>query len=136
MKVKLIAALFLASVMNLPTLAEAAPQTAAVAGTETIGISVEESKIAALGWSAEKRILHKAVYNDDNKKIGVIDDIIVSPQKSVSYAVIGVGGFLGMDRHNVLIPFSHLRTQGNKLLLPGASKDALKNLPEFKYARQ
>ena len=136
MKLKLIAAVVLGSVMNMASLAHAAPTADAVAGTETVGISVEESKIAALGWSAEKRILHKAVYNDNNKKIGVIDDIIVSPEKSVSYAVIGVGGFLGMDRHNVLIPFSHLRTKGNKLLLPGASKSALKDLPEFKYTRQ
>lgn len=136
MKLKLIAAVVLGSVMNMASLAHAAPTADAVAGTETVGITVEESKIAALGWSAEKKILHKAVYNDNNKKIGVIDDIIVSPEKSVSYAVIGVGGFLGMDRHNVLVPFSHLQTKGNKLILPGASKSALKALPEFKYTRQ
>lgn len=136
MKLKFVAVIVLGSVMNTASLAYAASNAAAVAGTETIGISIEESKIAALGWSAEKRILHKAVYNDDNKKIGVIEDIIVSPEKSVSYAVIGVGGFLGMDRHSVLIPFNHLRTKGNKLLLPGATKSALKALPEFKYAHQ
>ncbi|HET9113714.1 MAG TPA: PRC-barrel domain-containing protein [Burkholderiales bacterium] len=136
MKLKLFAVVILGSVLNAASLAYAAPTADAVAGTETIGISIEESKVAALGWSAEKRILHKAVYNDDNKKIGVIDDMIVSPERSISYAVIGVGGFLGMDRHNVLIPFSHLRTKGNKLVLPGATKAALKALPEFKYARQ
>ncbi|MHB0992117.1 MAG: PRC-barrel domain-containing protein [Burkholderiales bacterium] len=136
MKLKFFAIVVLGSVMNVASMAYAAPTADAVAGTETIGISVEESKVAALGWSAEKRILHKAVYNDDNKKIGVIDDMIVSPERSISYAVIGVGGFLGMDRHNVLVPFSHLRTKGNKLVLPGATKAALKALPEFKYARQ
>ncbi|MHB1678490.1 MAG: PRC-barrel domain-containing protein [Sulfuriferula sp.] len=140
MKLKFIAAVVLGSVMNMASLAHAGTNagtsTDAVAGTEIVGISIEESKIAALGWSAEKKILHKAVYNDDNKKIGVIDDIIVSPQKSVSYAVIGVGGFLGMDRHNVLIPFNHLRTNGKKLMLPGATKAALKALPGFNYAHQ
>ncbi|MHB1678068.1 MAG: PRC-barrel domain-containing protein [Sulfuriferula sp.] len=132
MQTKFIAAIVLGSVMGMTSLAYAETS----ADTQTIGISPQESQGAALGWSAEKQILHKAVYNDDLKKIGAIEDIIVSPEKSVSYAVIGVGGFLGMDRHDVLIPFNHLRTDGKKLVLPGATKDALKGLPAFRYTHQ
>ncbi|MHB1333902.1 MAG: PRC-barrel domain-containing protein [Sulfuriferula sp.] len=106
---------------------------APVAGSETVGVSVQEAHITAMGWSAEKQILHKAVYNDSKKKIGVIEDIIVSPENSVSYAVVGVGGFLGMDRHDVLVPFNHFQAKGNQYLLPGASVAMLKSLPAFKY---
>jgi hypothetical protein len=53
----------------------------------------------------------------------------------VSYAIIGVGGFLGIDRHDVAIPAGQLKIQGGKLMLPGATKDALKALPKFEYAK-
>ena len=129
MKSKFIAAAVLASVMGITSLAYADQ----VAGTETVGISIDEAKVAALGWSAEKQVLHKSVYNDMHKKIGMIEDVIISPEKSVSYAVIGVGGFLGMDRHDVLIPFNQLKTEGHKFVLPGATKATLKSLPTFDY---
>lgn len=110
-------------------------QAAPVAGFETVGVTVQEASVAAAGWSAQKQILHKPVYNDDKKKIGVIEDIIVSPENSVSYAVVGVGGFLGIDRHDVLIPFNHFKAEGHKYLLPGATKAMLKSLPAFKYSK-
>ena len=41
-------------------------------------------------------MLGKDVYNDSGEKIGDINDLIVSPNKAVSYAIVGVGGFPGM----------------------------------------
>ena len=108
---------------------------AQVAGSQTIGVSQEEMKVVALGWSAKRNILGKAVFNDSKQKIGTIDDIIVSPDKSVSFAIIGVGGFLGMGKHDVAIPVNHIKLEGDRLLLPGATKEALKALPEFQYAK-
>lgn len=132
MKSNLLAAVLATSIISLSCgMAHAAP----VAGSETVGISVDEAKVAALGWSAQKQILHKPVYNDNKKKIGVIEDMIVSPENSVSYAVVGVGGFLGIDRHDVLIPFNHFKAEGHKFLLPGANKARLKSLPEFRYSK-
>ena len=56
-----------------------------IAGVQTIGINQEEVKILAVGWSAKKNILGKAVYNDNNEKIGTIDDVIISPDHTVSF---------------------------------------------------
>ena len=108
--------------------------SAGVAGSVTIGVAVEEMKAVALGWSAKKQILDKDVYNDSNEKVGEVEDLIVAPDKAVSYAIIGVGGFLGIDRHDVAIPAGQLKIEGGKLMLPGATKDALKALPKFEYA--
>ena len=108
---------------------------AGVAGSATIGVAVEELKSVALGWSAKKQILDKDVYNDSNEKVGVVEDLIVTPDKAVSYAILGVGGFLGMDRHHVAIPAGQLKIQGNKMMLPGATKEALKAMPKFDYAK-
>jgi sporulation protein YlmC with PRC-barrel domain len=108
---------------------------AQVAGSTTIGVSVEEIKAVALGWSAKKKILGKAVYNEKNEKIGVVDDLIITPDKSVSYAIIGAGGFLGMGKHDVAIPVGQFKEDKGRIVLAGASKDALKAMPKFEYAK-
>jgi sporulation protein YlmC with PRC-barrel domain len=76
-----------------------------------------------------------AVLNDKNEKIGTVDDLIVSPNDRVLFAVLSVGGFLGINRRLVAVPYSELKVdnEGRKIILPGASKDALSNLPEFRY---
>jgi hypothetical protein len=48
--------------------------------------------------------------------------------------VLSVGGFLGMGTKLIVLPYEQLKATENKLVLPGATKDALKDLPEFKYA--
>jgi sporulation protein YlmC with PRC-barrel domain len=105
------------------------------AGSKTIGVSQQEMKSVERGWSAKKNIMDKAVYNDNNEKIGNVDDLIVSRNKSALVAIIGVGGFLGLGTHDVAVPLSHIKHEGDKLVLPGATKDALKAMPEFQYAK-
>src|SRR5215475_13431044 len=107
-----------------------------VAGSTTLGVTVEEQKVLAVGWSAKKTILDKAVYNSSNEKIGEVEDLIITPEKAVSYAIVGVGGFLGMAQHNVAIPVGQLKLAGDKLMLPGATKEGLKALPQFEYAKK
>jgi sporulation protein YlmC with PRC-barrel domain len=87
-----------------------------------------------MGWSAKRQILGQNIFNDTNEKIGKVDDIIVAPDKAVSYAIIGVGGFLGVGKHDVAIPVNQFKSSDGKLVLAGASKDALKAMPEFEYA--
>ena|SRR5215510_14455831 len=108
---------------------------AQVAGSTTIGVSVEEVKAVAIGWSAKKKILGKAVYNDKGEKIGVVDDLIVTLDRSVSYAIIGAGGFLGLAKHDVAIPVGQFKEDKGKIVLAGATKDALKAMPKFEYAK-
>ena len=108
---------------------------AQVAGSTVIGVSVEEIKAVAVGWSAKKKILGKSVYNEKNEKIGVVDDLIITPDKSVSYAIIGAGGFLGIDKHDVAIPVGQLKDDKGKIVLVGATKDILKAMPKFVYAK-
>ena len=61
-----------------------------------------------------------------------MDDLIVTPNDSKApYAVLSIGGFLGLGTRYVVVPFSELHMQDKKIVLPGATKDALKALPEF-----
>ena len=103
-----------------------------VVGSTTLG--VVELRDVTSGWSTKRQVLEKKVFNENGETVGKIDDIIVAPDKAVSYAIIGAGGFLGVGRHDVAIPVSQLKEDGGKFILAGASKDAIKAMPEFEYA--
>jgi len=114
-----------------------AQQQAPVAGitTKTIGVTADELVMVAKGWSAKNQIMGKDVYNDKNEKVGAVEDLIITPEKAVSYAIIGTGGFLGMDKHDVAIPVNHFKMVEGKVILPGATKESVKAMPAFKYAK-
>ncbi|WP_460554532.1 PRC-barrel domain-containing protein [Comamonas piscis] len=107
-----------------------------VAGGVRLGVEQTEIQAVATGWSLKKSVLGKSVYNEEGKSVGKIDDVIVAPDKAVSYAIIGAGGFLGVGKHDVAIPVGQFRVQNDKITLPGATKDALKALPKFEYAKK
>jgi alpha-acetolactate decarboxylase len=59
-----------------------------VVGSTVIGVAAAELREVATGWSAKRQVLNRAVYNDRNERIGTVDDIIIAPDKAVSYAII------------------------------------------------
>ena len=107
---------------------------AQVAGSTLIGVSVTEMRDVSAGWSAKRQILGQPIFNDKDERVGSIDDIIIAPDKAVSYAVINAGGFTGLTKHNVAVPVSKLKLADKKLVLAGATKEALKASPPFEYA--
>jgi sporulation protein YlmC with PRC-barrel domain len=108
---------------------------AQVAGSTVLGVNVAELRDVAAGWSAKRSILGQSVYNDKNERVGSIDDIVVAPDKAISYAILNAGGFLGLTKHDVAVPVSQFKLVDQKLVLAGATKDALKATPPFEYAR-
>ena len=70
-------------ILMLASIALAAPAIshAQVAGTTLLGVSVEEMRNVALGWSVKRTILGQPVYNDNNERVGSIDDIIIAPER-------------------------------------------------------
>jgi sporulation protein YlmC with PRC-barrel domain len=106
-----------------------------VAQTAGVSVSTVELRDVAAGWSAKKQILGKGVYNDTGDKVGEINDLIVTPAKAVSYAIVGVGGFLGMGEHEIAVPVGKLKQEQGKIVLRGATKEALKAAPKFEYAK-
>jgi sporulation protein YlmC with PRC-barrel domain len=124
-------------ILVLASIALTAPTMsyAQVAGSTLIGVSVAEMRDVTSGWSAKRQILGQAIFNDKDERVGSIDDIIIAPDKAVSYAIINAGGFIGLTKHDVAIPVSQLKLADNKLVLAGATKEALKATPPFEYAR-
>ena len=108
---------------------------AQTAGSTVLGVSVAELHDVVTGWSAKRSILGQPVYNDKNERVGSVDDIVIAPDKAVSYAIVNAAGFIGLPKHDVAVPVSQFKLVDQKLVLAGATKDALKASPPFEYAR-
>jgi sporulation protein YlmC with PRC-barrel domain len=151
MKSQLIAVTALAlTAISMPAVAQnSQPSTAASTRSEP-------QQSAEGLWRASK--LHGIeVYNQQNEKIGDIDDVLLDKDGKAKLAVLGVGGFLGMGEHNVAVNFSELKfsdqavksstsgsnTDTNKSARKNypdhavfnATKDQLKAMPQFKYGQ-
>jgi PRC-barrel domain len=109
---------------------------AQVAGSSVLGVEATELRDITLGWSAKRQVLGEPIFNDRNERIGTVDDIVIAPNRAVSYAIIGAGGFLALGVHDVAIRVSQLKLVDGKLVLPGATKEALMNMPRFEYAQR
>jgi len=105
--------------------AQGAPQTVDL-------VMVDVQKLSA-GYRSSK-VVGSSVVNDAKETIGKIDDLLVSRDGKQPYAVLSIGGFLGMGTHLVMVPYDTLKFAGDQVILPGGTKEGLKMLPEFKYA--
>jgi hypothetical protein len=114
----------LAAALTGPAFSQGAPQTVTL-------MKVDPTTVAT-GYRTSK-VVGSTVVNEANETVGTIDDLIVTPNEKVPFAVLSVGGFLGMGTKYVVVPFSSLQVKDKRMLLPGATKDSLKALPEFKY---
>jgi hypothetical protein len=95
---------------------------------------VDVQKVAA-GYRASK-VIGSTVVNDANQKIGKIHDLLVTRDGKEPYAVLSVGGFLGMGTRLVVIRYDSLKFPDNKIMLPGGTRDGLKMLPAFQYSKE
>ena len=130
-----LSSLALATLALAATLSTSPAAWAQVAGgTTTVDATITESTQIAMGWSVKKTLLGKTIYNDAGQKVGKVEDLIISPDKNLSYVIVGAGGFVGIGRHDVAIPVTQIQDKAGKLVMPGATPDMIKSMPEFTYA--
>jgi hypothetical protein len=101
---------------------------------ELVIIDVE---LVAEGYRMSE-VIRSDVTNDRGERIGTVDDVLVGRDDRVLSAVLQVGGFLGLGGRLVAVPYNSLvldDAEGTlKIMLPGATKEELQKLPEFRYA--
>jgi|SRR5579862_268117 len=148
-----------AALISLPVLAQTTNVPSA-RGTpaQTSNPSASQTQLKPGEWQATK-IVGLDVYNAHNDKIGDIKQLIIDKEGTVRSVLVAAGGFLGMDEHDVAIPFKDLRwsdravsatnTSGSPNPPTAAndeahrgypdhaildmSKDQLKRLPDVRY---
>jgi hypothetical protein len=123
--IALMGAAVIAAAFSGPALSQGTPQTLSIMKVDPASLTT--------GYRTSK-VVGSSVVNEANETVGTIDDLIVTPSEKVPFAVLSVGGFLGMGTKYVVVPYSALQVRDKKMMLPGATKDSLKALPEFKYA--
>jgi hypothetical protein len=115
------------SVLTVHAKAQGVPQSVEIT-------KVDVQKVAA-GYRASK-VIGSSVVNDANQTIGKIDDLLVTRDGKEPYAVLSVGGFLGMGTRLVVIRYDSLKFADDKIILPGGTKDGLRMLPAFQYSKE
>ena len=116
-----------ASFLVAPARAQGVPQSVEIA-------KVDVQRVAA-GYRASK-VIGSSIINDTNETIGKIDDLLVTRDGKEPYAVLSIGGFLGMGTHLVVVRYDSLKFVDKKIVLPGGTKDGLKRLPAFQYSKE
>ena len=112
--------------VSVPAFAQGAAQTVAL-------MSVDPATIAT-GYRTSK-VVGSAVLDEKGDKVGTIDDLIITPAAQVPYAILSVGGFLGMGEKHVVVLTSALEVLKGKIVLKGATKETLTALPSYTYTK-
>jgi sporulation protein YlmC with PRC-barrel domain len=82
---------------------------AAFAETATTDRSNINTAVHKEGQWRSSKLIGVNVYNDNNEKIGDIQELIVDKSGKIENVVLGVGGFLGMGEHYVAVPMEKLK---------------------------
>ena len=102
------------------------------AATQLVALTNVELQALARG-SRATNVVGSTVINEGDENVGTVDDLILTHDEKVSFAILSVGGFLGMGTRYVVVPYAALETHDKRMLLRNATKESLRNLPEYKY---
>lgn len=77
------------------------------------------------------KIIGATVYNEQNEKIGRVEELLLGDNYDIEGIVLSVGGFLGTSSKLVKVPAADIKVMPDRLMMSGASKDQLKHMPDF-----
>jgi sporulation protein YlmC with PRC-barrel domain len=116
----------LLAVLSIPAVADTMSNARMMSAMPTDSVTVTD-------WYKQ------SVYDPSNNKIGEVMDVLVDKSGKVTSLIVGVGGFLGVDKKDVAVPFDavHVTSKDNNkwYLVMNTTKDQLKSAPGFKYDR-
>ena len=81
-------------------------------------------------------LIGKDIVNTKGDEVGEIEDIVVDPSSRSMYAVVSVGGFLGIGDKDIALSFDQLKLgSDDAILMSEQSETQLKQLPAYDKAR-
>ncbi len=89
--------------------------------------AISESSLKG-DWRASK-VVGLSVYNDNNEKVGSINDLLMDKSGNIKAVVLGVGGFLGMGEHLVAIPLDKIKFVTEPVAYTSTSNSQAPNRP-------
>lgn len=93
--------------------------------------AVEDRPTRQLTLAGTADLAGSAVRNQDGDQIGEIEDLIVDVRKGeLAYAIVGVGGFLGVGQKSVAVPWERLRRADQpQTFVMNVDRQTLENAP-------
>ncbi|MEQ9638628.1 MAG: PRC-barrel domain-containing protein [Alphaproteobacteria bacterium] len=110
-----------------------APMTDKSNATTTTDRKYDWDKANSLKITSAEELIGRDVINMRGDEVGEINDIVLSADEA-PYAVLEVGGFLGLGEKLVAVPMDQLRIDNDNddvLLLSQMTEDELKNMPAY-----
>jgi sporulation protein YlmC with PRC-barrel domain len=98
-------------------------------------VEVKVEGIPALQTSRLSKLIGHGVDNNADKKLGEINDVILDSNRGqIAYAVLGVGGFVGIGEDLVAVPWEKLdvtQVNNDTTVRLAMTEDEIKNGPHF-----
>jgi sporulation protein YlmC with PRC-barrel domain len=79
------------------------------------------------------------VYDNQENKIGEVNDILLDADGKIAAVIVGVGGFLGVGEKDVAVPFNALKVtekDNDRYLVMNTTKEALESAPGYVFDRE
>jgi putative membrane protein len=121
---------------------QAATETEQPAATETEQAATETEQPAATETGQQaatepqqpisiEEVLGSRVVNQAGEEVATIDDLVID-QSGQQYAVLSVGGFLGIGDKKVAVPLDELQLSEDEVyLMTAATEEQLEQMPEY-----
>ena len=104
------------------------PQTA----QEQAGQQTGQQAAAPLAGIPASELLGQAVVNDQGETVAEIVDLVKRGDSEDLFAILSVGGFLGIGEKQVSVPLDRFDVgQNQEIILSGATQEQIKNMPSY-----
>jgi len=141
----IVAAPVLAQTMSSPSTSSSAPSDTGPAATAitsparppaatTTAAASNPGYVTADQQLRASKLIGSSVYNEQHQKIGSVDELLIDQTHNVTGVVLSVGGFLGIGSKLVKVPYSELHVTANNIVLQGATKQELTQMPTYRFS--
>lgn len=135
MKTKHVTIPVIASILSVAlagsALAQTSPPTATKPTPPTASATTDKGMVPDGAVARANAMIGTTVRNSAGDKIGTVDDLLMGNDSKVNYAVLSVGGFLGIGDRLVAVPISDLQMAADHMVMPSATKDSVSKMPKF-----
>lgn len=78
-------------------------------------------------------LIGRKVLDDHNQVLGTVKEILVKDQAVEPTAIVAVLDLNALATRLVAVPLSHLKVEGDKVMMPGVTKKMLVAMPLYDY---
>jgi len=94
--------------------------------------SVRNPLLTDSGQVRMSKMVGTSVYNDQDKKVGSVDDVVIGENGQPVVIVKAKGKYVEVPWNKLQFGNAE-KNSDNKIIMPGVTEDALANGPEFHY---